>query len=97
MKKKSRLDSDYRRFGVGTECIRRKPHYFCKKELPEGYLTAIPSQSNGVCSVRFPLVPIFLSVDSFSRGTVFYTIYYFLIGAVVMSYTAKDGYNTENL
>ena len=72
-----------------------RPIVYCGTELPGGCLAAIKSQSAGIYSHRLPLVPVFVSVDSFSRGKVSYTIYYFPFGTVGMSYTEQDGYNIE--
>ena len=66
-----------------------------KKDLSEGYISAIESQSKGVYSKRVPLVPICVSIDSESSETVFYTIHYFPFGTVEMSYSKIDGYNME--
>lgn len=71
------------------------PVVSCKTDLPEGYLDAVKSQSAGVYSSRLPLVPVYVSVDSLADRTVFYTVYYFPLGTVGMSYGETDGYNIE--
>ena len=80
---------------LGFGILAEKPVVSCKAEIPEHYLEAIESQSGGVYSHRLPLIPVYVSVDSFSEGKVYYTIYYFPFGTVGMSYTETDGYNME--
>lgn len=72
-----------------------RPIVFRSVDLPERYVEAIESQSRGVYSSKLPLVPVIVSVDSFSQGRVTYTIYYFPFGTVGMSYSEHDGYNIE--
>ena len=64
-------------------------------DLPSRYLDAIRSQSGGIYSQRLPLIPLCVSVGSFSDESVYYTIHYLPFGTVDMSYTAGDGYNME--
>ena len=71
------------------------PIVSCKTEVPMNYMEAIENQSRGIYSKILPLVPVYVSVNSFSDGKVNYTIYYFPFGTVDMSYTEDDGYNIE--
>ena len=71
------------------------PVVVCRIDVPNNYLEAIESQSEGLYSSKVPLVPIFVSVDSFTEGRVYYTIHYFPLGTVGMSYAENDGYNIE--
>lgn len=80
---------------LGLSMFTSNPIVSCNIELPEGYLEAIEKQSEGLYSNKIPLVPIYTTVDSFIDGKVFYSIHYFPIGTVGMSYTAYDGYNIE--
>lgn len=72
-----------------------QPTVGCGIEIPDQYLEAIEGQAKGVYSSELPLVPIYVSVDAFSDGRVYYTIYYFPLGSVGMSYGEGDGYNME--
>ena len=80
---------------AGLNILAAHPIVSCKLDVPEDYMEAIESQSNGVYSAVLPLVPVYVSVDSFSTNRVCYTVYYFPFGAVGMSYTEGDGYNIE--
>ena len=71
------------------------PIISCKIDIPENCLEAIESQSKGIYSKTLPLVPVYISVDSYSAGKVCYTIHYFPFGTVGMSYIEGDGYNIE--
>ena len=71
------------------------PTVVCRVTIPEHYLDAIESQAKGVYSRRVPLLPIYVSVDSFSEEIAYYTIHYFPFGTIGMSYTENDGYNIE--
>ena len=66
-----------------------------KSSLPKAYLDAIESQSKGVYSSTLPLIPVYVSIDNIHADRVFYTIHYFPLGTVGMSYTEGDGYNIE--
>ena len=80
---------------LGLSILASEPVVFCKTDLPEGYLSAIESQSAGLYSRNLPLVPVFVSVNAVSGKTVFYTIHFFPVGTVGMSYREDDGYNIE--
>ena len=71
------------------------PVISCTLDLPETYVEAIERQAAGVYSRRLPLVPVCVTVDSFSEDTVYYTIHYFHFGTVGVAYKESDGYNTE--
>lgn len=71
------------------------PIISCTIDLPETYMEAIKSQAAGVYSNKLPLVPVCVSVDSFSGETVSYTIFYFPFGTLGMEYKENDGYNIE--
>jgi hypothetical protein len=64
-------------------------------EIPEEYHKAVKTQSAGVYSKKLPLIPVCIRIDGFNGKTVFYTIYYFPIGTLEMSYNIQDGYNIE--
>lgn len=72
-----------------------QPVFLCKIEIPENYRMAIVSQSEGVYSRRLPLIPVYISEDRCLENRVFYTIYYFPLGTVEMSFHATEGYNIE--
>ena len=71
------------------------PLFFCDMDIPEDYASAIRSQAKGLYSRTLPLVPVYITVDRYSAGSVEYTIYYFPFGTVGMSYREWDGYNIE--
>lgn len=72
-----------------------QPILSCTFELPEAYRQAIQDQAKGRYSVRLPLVPVFVKTERFEEERVYYTIYYFPLGSVGMSYHPEDGYNIE--
>jgi len=72
-----------------------EPIVIARSDLPFRYLDAIKSQSAGVYSQRMPLIPVYVSVGSFSEESVHYTIPYFPFGTVGMSYSVRDGYIME--
>ena len=63
--------------------------------MPQSHLQAIESQCRGVYSQTVPLVPVYVSVGSFSAEGADYTIHYFPVGTVGMSYREGDGYSIE--
>ena len=69
------------------------PIISCKIDIPESYSAAIEAQAKGVYSQRLPLIPVCATVDSFSGNEVRYTIHYFPLGTVGMSYIETDGYS----
>ena len=72
-----------------------RPMIIGMPDLPETHRKAIESQAAGAYSARFPLVPVYVTVDSFSEDTVCYTIHYFPFGTVGMAYRESDGYHIE--
>lgn len=80
---------------LGFCFLASNPVISCKLDVPESYLEAIESQAKGVYSSKLPLVPVYISVDSFLDEKVLYTIRYFPFGTVGMSYMEQDGYNIE--
>ena len=72
-----------------------QPLLHCGIELPKGYPDAVRQQARGVYSAKVPLVPVYVDVERYAEGTVYYTIRYFPFGTVGMSYSAQDGYNME--
>ena len=64
--------------------------------IPDNYTEAIDDQSKGVYSWNLPLIPIYVTVDSYSFKTVYYAIHYFPFGTVDMSYMGNGNYNIEN-
>lgn len=73
----------------------RNPIVSCNIEIPENYMDAARSQAKGLYSERLPLVPIVVRINSYSEDVLYYTIYYFPLGTVGMSYSGGDGYNIE--
>jgi hypothetical protein len=63
--------------------------------LSEEARKAVQSQSAGLYSRRLPLVPLFVTVDRLESQRVYYTIWYFPVGCVGMSWEPTDGYNME--
>ena len=80
---------------VGLGFLSSNPIISPKTDISESYMEAIKGQSKGVYSKILLLVPIYVSVDSFSDDKVFYTIHYFPFGTVGMSYIEGDGFNIE--
>jgi len=66
-----------------------------KCEVPEKYITEIYAQSMGTYSNRIPLLPVCISIESYSGERVYYTIRYFPFGTVGMSFSPTDGFNQE--
>ena len=58
-------------------------------------MEAVKEQAEGVHSKRLPLISLYVRIDSFAEVKLYYTIYYFLLGTVGMSYIEGDGYNIE--
>jgi len=73
----------------------RNPVVSSDIEIPEIYLEAVKEQAEGVYSKRLPLIPVYVRIDSFAEEKLYYTIYYFPLGTVGMSYVTGDGYNIE--
>lgn len=71
------------------------PAIVCCVDVSDHSLEAIKDQSKGLYSTKVPLVPICITVDTFSDGRIYYTIHYFPFGTVGMSYAENDGYNIE--
>ena len=80
---------------LGLGILSKNPIVICDDDLSEEYMEAIESQAEGLYSRRLPLVPVCVNVTSFDDETVYYTIYYFPLGTVGMSYNKNDGYNME--
>jgi hypothetical protein len=75
--------------------ISSHPFLTKKCEVPEEYVTEIYAQSMGTYSNRVPLLPVCISIESYSGERTFYTIHYFPFGTVGMSYSPTDGFNQE--
>ena len=73
----------------------RNPVVSSDIEIPESYLEAVKEQAEGVHSKRLPLISLYVRIDSFAEVKLYYTIYYFPLGTVEMSYVTGDGYNIE--
>ena len=71
------------------------PYIADSELLPHDLATAVKDQAKGLYSSRFPLIPIYVSVDDFTDTSVRYTIHYFPFGTVGYSFTQGDGYNME--
>ena len=81
--------------GVSLVVLVNNPYVSNKVDIPDTIREAVESQAKGIYSNTLPLVPIYVSVDSFAADKVFYTIYYFPFGTEQMSYVAGEGYNIE--
>lgn len=73
----------------------RNPVVSSDIEIPENYMEAVKEQTEGVYSKRLPLIPVYVRIDSFAEVKLYYTIYYFPLDTVGMSYIEGDGYNIE--
>ena len=73
----------------------KNPIVSCDIELPETYMEAVKEQAEGVYSKRLPLIPVYVRIDSYAEEKLYYTIYYFPLGSVGMSYVEGEGYNIE--
>ena len=73
----------------------RNPVVSSDIEIPVSYMEAVKDHAKGFYSKRLPLVPVYVSIDEYSAGALYYTIYYFPFGTVGMSYIEGDGYNIE--
>ncbi|MBQ3517925.1 MAG: hypothetical protein IJA31_01250 [Clostridia bacterium] len=71
------------------------PFLVNKTDIPAHYIEAIENQAKGFYSKTVPLVPVFVTIDFIESQKAYYTIHYFPIGTVGMSYTETDGYNIE--
>jgi hypothetical protein len=80
---------------LGLGILSKNPIVICDDDLSEEYMEAIESQAEGLYSRKIPLVPVCVNITSFDDETVYYTIYYFPLGTVGMSYNKNDGYNME--
>ncbi len=75
--------------------ISSHPFLTKKCEVPEEYVTEIYAQSMGIYSNRIPLLPVCISIESYSGERIYYAIHYFPFGIVGMSYNPTDGFNQE--
>lgn len=82
-------------FVAALSIISSNPVVYCDTDIPDSYLEAVESQVKGLYSDRILLVPLYVTVESYSEETVLYTIHYFPFGTVEMSYKEGDGYNIE--
>ncbi|MBR2037708.1 MAG: hypothetical protein IKJ16_07390 [Agathobacter sp.] len=73
----------------------KNPIVSCNIEIPESYMEAVKEQAEGVYSKRLPLIPVYVRIDSYAEEKLYYTIYYFPLGTVGMSYIEGEGYNIE--
>ena len=73
----------------------KNPIVSCNIEIPENYMEAVKEQAKGVYSSRLPLIPVYVRIDRYEEEKLYYTIYYFPLGIVGMSYVEGDGYNVE--
>ena len=73
----------------------KNPIVSCNIEIPEPYMEAVKEQAEGVYSKRLPLIPVYVRIDSYAEEKLYYTIYYFPLGTVGMSYIEGEGYNIE--
>lgn len=75
--------------------LSQNPIVSCNIEIPESYMEAAKEQAKGAYSKRLPLVPVYVSIEDYSEGVLYYTIHYFPLGTVEMSYREDGGYNIE--
>lgn len=75
--------------------LNRHPIVSCDMDIPTTYMDAVKDQARGVYSQRLPLVPVYVRINQYEEGVLYYTIYYFPVGSVGMSYIGGDGYNIE--
>ena len=80
---------------TGLCILASNPIISYKNDVPAEYVEAVESQAGGIYSKTLPLVPVFVTVNSFEKETVYYTIHYFPFGTVEMSYIESDGFNIE--
>ena len=73
----------------------KNPIVSCNIEIPESYMEAVKEQAEGVYSSRLPLIPVYVRIDRYEEEKLYYTIYYFPLGTVGMSYIEGEGYNIE--
>ncbi len=71
------------------------PPVFCSLDIPASYREAIQADARGIYSSQLPLIPVFVTIDSYSDGFVTYTKFYFPFGTVGMEYKEGDGYSIE--
>ena len=81
---------------LGLCIMTLNPIILYNTNIPDNYTEAIDDQSKGVYSWNLPLIPIYVTVDSYSCNTVYYAIHYFPFGTVDMSYMGNGNYNIEN-
>ena len=67
----------------------------CDFDIPTSTYEAIESQAEGMYSSKLPIVAIYVNITDYSDGIAYYTIHYFPLGSVDMSYSEADGYNIE--
>ncbi len=64
------------------------------KELPKQFKEVIANKT--LCISRYDILfPVEVTIDDFSNNRLFYTIHYWPMGTLKMSYSAIDGYSTE--
>ena len=73
----------------------KNPIVSCNIEITENYMEAVKEQAQGIYSNRLPLIPVYVRIDRYEEEKLYYTIYYFPLGTVGMSYVEGDGYNIE--
>ena len=81
---------------LGLCIMTLNPIILYNTNIPDNYTETIDDQSKGVYSWNLPLIPIYVTVDSYSFNTVYYAIHYFPFGTVDMSYMGNGNYNIEN-
>ena len=64
-------------------------------EVPNQISRDIQAQAGGFYSAGLPLIPIVVTIDDYSENHVDYTIYYFPLGTVGMSFLEGEGYTIE--
>ena len=80
---------------AGLFILNQNPMVICRLDVPANYIEAAREQAKGLYSVKVPLVPVGVRIDRYSAPALYYTIYYFPVGSVKMSYTGGEGYNIE--
>ena len=67
----------------------------CDFDMPHSTYEAIENQAEGLYSSKLPLVAVYVNITDYSDEKAYYTIFYFPLGTVDMSYSESDGYNIE--
>ena len=64
-------------------------------DAPQEVVNIVYEQSKGFYSSKLPLIPFSIVIDDYSDEVIYYTIYYFPLGTVGMSFLEGEGYTIE--